>query len=73
MAQDDLVIGSLRIVSRRLQELVHYLEEREGLSPTDGSYCREQVMQTMRQLKVFERLLDRQASFPRLRGRLSWN
>lgn len=58
MVRDDLLIGSLRIPIRELQELVNYLESRRGLSADDIAYCRHRVTELMRQLKGLQRIVD---------------
>jgi hypothetical protein len=49
MVRDDLLIGSLRIPIREMQELVNYLESRRGLNGDDIAYCRHRVTELMRQ------------------------
>ena len=73
MVRDDLLIGSLRIPIRELQELVNYLESRRGLGSDDISYCRHRVADLMRQLKALQRIVDLELRRAEPQEPLCWN
>jgi uncharacterized protein YPO0396 len=73
MVRDDLLIGSLRIPIRELQEMVSYLESRRDLSGEDIVYCRHKVTELMRQLKALQRIVDLELRRSEVQEPLCWN
>ena len=73
MVRDDLLIGSLRIPIRELQELVNYLESRRGLGGDDITYCQIKVKDLVKQLKAFQRVVELERRRTETADLLSWN
>ncbi len=73
MVREDLLIGSLRIPIRELQELLTYLESRGTLSPEDLAYCNAKVNDLLGQLRVFRRVSEFELRRATLQEPISWN
>ena len=57
MVRDEVVIGSLRIPTRELQELLEYLEQQRQLGHEETAYCQHKVKTAVRQLQAVQRIL----------------
>ena len=55
MKETDVVISHLRSQSRTIEELLHYLESRPGMTQDDYTYLHSQLQTVIGRLKEMER------------------